>query len=80
MSKLLTDSQTLMGWIQDFNGDCKLSAMIDSLKEAVIDNTELQITITDDEAIDKLQSNNRAIVYVLRELQDLRDDIGDLAS
>ena len=80
MSKLLTDSKTLMDWMEDFNGDSKLQSMIDSLKEAVINNTELQITITDNKAINKLQSDNQSIVYVLRELQNLKNDFGDMTT
>ena len=78
MSKLMTDSPTLMSWFEMYGDDCKLYALIDALKEAVVETTALQIEILDDTCIGKLQSINRAIVGPLRDLQKVREELKDI--
>lgn len=77
MSKLMTDSATLMSWLEPA-GDCRLDAMIEQMKQAIVDNTELQIEILDGDYIDKLQGINHTTVWVLRDLQKVREELKDL--
>ena len=81
MSKMLTNSETLKAWF-DRPGDnnTRLEEMISQLKQAIVDNTELQMSIMDGDVIDKLQSVNMSVVWVLRDLQRINNEFKDLAS
>lgn len=79
MSKLLTDSATLMSWLEPAaDKACHLDVMIELMKQAIVDNTELQIEILDGDYIDKLQGINHTTVWVLRDLQKVREEFKDL--
>ena len=82
MSKMLTDSETLMRWIKPGVNpeDNPLCYMIKSLKDSVINAAILQTELSDDEQTETVRKMEAKMVSVLQELQDLRDDIGDLAS
>ena len=81
MSKMLTNSETLKSWF-DRPGDdnTRLEEMISQLKQAIVDNTELQMSIMDGAVIDKLQSVNMSVVWVLRDLQKIKAEFEDMTA
>lgn len=79
MSKMLTNSETLKSWFADMGDDnTRLEEMISQLKQAIVDNTELQMSIMDGAVIDKLQSVNMSVVWVLRDLQKIKAEFDDM--
>lgn len=79
MSKMLTNSETLKSWFADMGDDnTRLEEMISQLKQAIVDNTELQMSIMDGAVIDKLQSVNMSVVWVLRDLQKIKAEFSDI--
>lgn len=81
MSKILTNSETLRAWFdKPANGNSRLEEMIAQLKQAIVDNTELQMSIMDGAVIDKLQSVNMSVVWVLRDLQKIKAEFDDMTA
>lgn len=81
MSKMLTNSETLKSWFADMGDDnTRLEEMISQLKQAIVDNTELQMSIMDGAVIDKLQSVNMSVVWVLRDLQKIKAEFEDMTA
>ena len=80
MSKMLTNSETLKAWFDrpGENNNTRLEEMISQLKQAIVDNTELQMSIMDGDVIDKLQSVNMSVVWVLRDLQKINNEFQDM--
>lgn len=79
MSKMLTNSETFKSWFADMgDNNTRLEEMISQLKQAIVDNTELQMSIMDGAVIDKLQSVNMSVVWVLRDLQKIKAEFSDI--
>ncbi len=79
MSKLLTDSETLMYWLKAgvSADDCQLCYMIKNLKQAIVDIAILQPDV-DEQQVETLRSVNETIVTILRDLQSLKSDFQDI--
>lgn len=81
MSKMLTNSETFKSWFADMgDNNTRLEEMISQLKQAIVDNTELQMSIMDGAVIDKLQSVNMSVVWVLRDLQKIKAEFSDMTA
>lgn len=81
MSKMLTNSETFKSWFADMgDNNTRLEEMISQLKQAIVDNTELQMSIMDGAVIDKLRSVNMSVVWVLRDLQKIKAEFSDMTA
>lgn len=81
MSKMLTNSETFKSWFADMgDNNTRLEEMISQLKQAIVDNTELQMSIMDGAVIDKLQSVNMSVVWVPRDLQKIKAEFSDMTA
>lgn len=79
MSKLLTDSQTLMRWIEPgaCPNDYDLYYRIKALKQSIVDIAILQIYVSG-EQLEQLRGINRSIVAVLTDLMEIQKDFSDV--
>ena len=79
MSKLLTDSETLMGWIEPgaCPNDYNLYYRIKSLKQSIVNIAMLQVYLSG-EQLEQLRYVNQSIVAVLGDLLEIQKDFSDV--
>lgn len=79
MSKLLTDSETLMRWIEPgaCPDDYDLYYRIKALKQSIVNIAMLQIYV-EGEQLEQLRYVNQSIVAVLGDLLEIQKDFSDV--
>lgn len=77
MSKLITDSPTLMRWFDAVvnEDDCAIAYLIKSLRQSVVDISIVMSETRCDEHAELLKKTNNTVIAVMRDLQCIRKEV-----